>query len=465
MEIFMPEKHDETNYSVRQTDAYDSWCRLREHKALLRSLGHRVRDGSWDENDPGFHVYNEVEDPAFVSLRTFRCHPSYTKSADADPFGFSRVDCNWKPAISRSVESVRFDPSTYHQLPPIEFPLYEDFVLNLNAQGTDFIVKNRPGNPLVSLGQYIIELRELPQVPHFLRTTKHQISDIGSEYLNVEFGWKPLIKDLMKIHDLQFKIARKINDLVKNNGIPVRRRSKKVVSTDSFIVREGSLSIPFGDLSDPSIGGHSDLKDYTLCGPFGGLVTYPNWSGQADYRLSRTTYETVWNCGTFKYYVPDIGSNQWTERAIKALYGTDLTPSLLYSVYPWTWLTDWFINVGDIISNLSKNAVDNETLTNCYSMYTKTVYDVVDVSVHWDEVNADSLPGVGFFLPAGSDTLKHTIARVNKLRHQSSPFGFGLKRGDFSATQLAILAALAVSRIDSARSWLRSFAKDVKLLS
>ena len=461
----MTERHDETAFALRQSKAWDSWCRMRDHKALLRSTGHRFRDGRWDENDTQFHVYRETELPAFGAGRTFQCHPSYLKAGAGDPFGYELVDCYWLPAISRSVESVMFDESLYDLLPPIDFPDFADYVLNLNAQGTDFIVKNRPGNPAVHLFQYIVELREIPQVPHFLRGTKHSVSEIGSEYLNVEFGWKPLIKDLMKIHNLQFEIARKLNQLVRDNGLPIRRRTKKVVTTDSSVVCEGSLSVPFGDLSDTSIGGNSSLEGYTLCGPFGGLVTYPNWSGQADYRLSSTKYTTVWSCGTFKYYVPDIGSNQWTERAIKTLYGSDITPSAIYQVYPWTWLIDWFVNVGDILSNLSKNAVDNETLTNCYAMYTETVYDVVEVSTHWDSIDASSLPGTCFILPAGTDSLKHTISRVNKLRQQASPFGFGLKRGDFNAGQLAILAALAISRVDSIRSWLRSFVKDVKLLS
>jgi hypothetical protein len=439
-------KYDNSEFSMRQSAAYDSWCRTRDHKALLRSTGHLFRDGRYLQDDDDFHVYWEIEHPAFGEQLTFTGHPSYLVPGSGDPFGYEQVPITWKPAISRSVESIAFDPTAYKTLPDIVDPDFADFTLGLNAQGTAFIVKNRPGNPQVHLGQYMVELRELPSLPMFLQRRAKVFRDLGSEYLNIEFGWLPFIGDLQKIHQFSTKVPKVLAQLVRDNGLKVRRRSKKRVTTESSLLCEGTLSVPFGDLSDTSIGGDALMDGYHFCGPFGGLVTYPNFPGQADYRLSSTEYGTEWECGTFRYFVPDIGSSQWTNRAIKILYGGDPSPSTIWSVIPWTWLIDWFANVGDILSNLTSNAVDNETLENAYAMYTKTVYDVVELSAHWDEVDASSLPGTCFFLPNGSVGLTHTVSRVNKFRHQASPFGFGLKRADFTARQLAILAALLTSK-------------------
>jgi hypothetical protein len=433
--------------------ATDAWCELREHQALLRSVGHLYRDGRWTgSDDDTFHVYKEVEHPALGEMLTFLAHPNYFRYDSAKAFTTEMVPMQWRPAISRSVISENFDSSLHRHLPPITDPDTGDFTLNLNAQGTAFIVKNRPGNPVAHLGQYLVELRELPAVPIFLERRAKHFRDLGSEYLNIEFGWVPFVQDLRKIHNLTLTLHQRLALLIKNNGINVRRRSKKVVTTDSSLIWEGSLDVPFGDLFDTSIGGSPYLDGYTLCGPFGGLVSYPStWGGQADYRLSHTKYGTEWNCGTFRYYVPDIGTSQWTDRAVRALYGSNVTPALIYSVYPWTWLVDWFANIGDIFSNMAANAVDNETLTNCYSMYTETVYDVVEVSSHWDAVSSPDSPGAAFDLSAGSVSLVHTLSTVNKLRRQASPFGFGLKREDFSSRQLAILAALLTSRSDNKR--------------
>lgn len=441
----MVPKYRSTSHSVRQSMATDAWCELRDYELLLRSTGHRFRDGRWSETDDDtFHVFKDVEHPALGEELTFLAHPNYFRYDPALAFTYDLVPMQWRPAISRSAISENFDSSVHIHLPDPVVPDTEDFILNLNAQGTAFIVRNRPGNPIANLGQYLIELRELPAIPIFLERRAKRFRDLGSEYLNIEFGWRPFVEDLQKVHQLTVGIDKFLTKLIKNNGILARRRSKKKVSIESSLIWEDSLTVPFGDLSDPEIGGNAFLAGYILCGPFGGNVTYPStWGGQADYKLSTTKYGTEWNCGNFRYYVPYIGSTQWTAKAITSLYGANLTPSVLYSVYPWTWLLDWFANVGDIISNLSTNAVENETLTNCYAMYTESVYDVVEVSTHWDAVSVLDSPGATFDLPAGSASLTHTISRVNKLRHQASPFGFGLKRESFSARQWAILAALA----------------------
>lgn len=443
----MVPKRDITEYSMHQSDALDSWCTFRDHKALLRSTGHLFRDGRWLGEDHPFHVFRELESPAFGPNKTFEASPNYLRAGSSDPFGYERVDCNWKPAISRSFSSGFFDPELYgyFNLPDVVESDFSDFVLALNAQGTSYIRQTRPGNPIVNLGQYMIELRELPRVPIFMERRAKKFKDLGSEYLNVEFGWKPFIKDLILIYEAQSRIQKMLTDLRKNNGLSVRRRSKKKVFIETSELCSGTLTVPFGRLDDESIGGNVAMEGYSILGPFGGYGTY-TWPGHADYDLYVTKYRTEWNVATWKYYVPDIGSSQWTERAIKELYGSELTPSVIWSVIPWTWLADWFANVGDIISNLSTNAVDNETLTNTFAMYAETTYTVAHVVSEWPDIDSTATPGNGFFLPAGQVDLKHTITRIDKFRQESSPFGFGLKREDFTSRQLAILAALLVSK-------------------
>jgi len=290
----------------------------------------------------------------------------------------------------------------------------------------------------------LAELRELPSIPHFLRPQAKRFCDLGSEYLNVEFGWKPFIKDLLKIHDLQKSLDRRLRQLVRDNGLDVRRRSKQVVVTNSVVLSEGTLSVPFGHLGDDMIGGASLLDGYYTIGPFGGGVP-TGIPGTASYKLTEETTQTTWNCGTFRYYVPDIGSSEWTEKAVRTLYGANLSPQTLYAVYPWTWLAEWFSNVGDILSNLETNAVSNETLTNAYSMFTESVTRKVDVRIEWFDWDLE-VRAPSFVITAGSAELVHVISRVNKLRRQASPFGFGLKRSEFTPSQWAILGALVASK-------------------
>jgi hypothetical protein len=225
---------------------------------------------------------------------------------------------------------------------------------------------------------------------------------------------------------------------------------------------EGEILEPFSVLDDPLIGGSTLLSGLRTIGPLepdGSPIS--SIVGAQAVRLERTTETTVWECGTFRYYVPDIGSDQWRQRAISALYGADLTPSLAWELMPWSWLIDWFSSVGSIVSNLSTNAVDNEALTNSYAMKTVEVRDDVIVRTSWEgldyqatsvdhnndqTISDDEFHDWYLSVPPGSDTLSYSLIKVNKLRAYATPFGFGFDMSALSLRQLAILAALAISR-------------------
>jgi hypothetical protein len=425
---------------------HSSWIYQRDYKALLRSTGHLFKDGRWTDDDTGsFHVYREYE-PACVSENHPFTFPSYEAEGLGDFPGTER-NGNFRVCVTRGYDSSRYyGPIADVPIPdPVE-PDYGDFVLALNEQGTKFIKSARPGNPSANLFQFVGELRQIPQLPRLRRLGLETFRDLGSNYLNVEFGWKPFVGDLVDMYNTQRKLEKTLQKLRENNGLIIRRRQKPRTTTTTSVQCEGSLSVPFGHLGDTTIGGNSLLEGYFVGGPTGvadlGLYTF---TGQCDYNYSVHDTLTTWSCGNFGYYVPDIGSSQWTERAKRALFGQNPTPSQLWELIPWSWLIDWFSNVGDIMSNLSGNAVDNETWTNCFAMRTITRQHVITVSTHWDHLSAAPF-GVVFDVPAGSTSLVYSRYETNKLRRQASPYGFGLSWPDFSLRQLAILAALGISR-------------------
>jgi peptidoglycan/xylan/chitin deacetylase (PgdA/CDA1 family) len=448
-----PKKRDTKIFSVRQSDIHDSWVYDSDQRLLLRSTGHPFRDGRWAENlDGSFYTLREKESACLG--------PSFPASTDhfqlkgEGDSGGSPVDVNWRPAIARYYDSSAYYGSFADNRPldPVVIDWF-DWLLELNAQGTNFIRRYRPGNPLISTGQFFGELHQLPRLPVSLRAESKRFRDlaksVGDDYLNIEFGWKPFVKDVVQMFTIQQRLENKLRKLVDDNGLSVRKRSKHdVTTTGPILLREGSLSVPFGRLDDVSIGGHSDLEGYVVAGPLGSVDSVFGYgSGQCDYSLTTQTWLRSWSVGTFRYYVPDIGSDRWTAKAKSALLGLEITPSLMWELMPWSWLIDWFTNVGDILSNMSSNAVDNETLTNCFTMRDYTDASTVKVSHHWDSYSNGS-PGDPFFLtyPSGASSMEHTVRRVTHMRNQSSPFGFGLDSASFSARQWAILAALGISR-------------------
>jgi hypothetical protein len=199
-------------------------------------------------------------------------------------------------------------------------------------------------------------------------------------------------------------------------------------------------------VDDPEQPGIPWLDGVWVTGPFPPLFD-SGITGQSTIKVDEFVDTVSWECGNFHYYVPDISSDQWTAKAVSALFGVTPTPSVLYSVYPWTWLVDWFTNVGDIVSNMSANAVDNEVLTNCFVMREVTTRREINVRTRWDSRENGSLHfGYHYFIPAGSDEMTYSLLRRHKLRHQASPFGFGWDQSALTARQRSILAAIVVDR-------------------
>jgi hypothetical protein len=354
------------------------------------------------------------------------------------------------PSIARGfVASDAF--STYEEaLPSPTVPDTNDWTLTLNGLGTDFVRRFRPGNPVANLGEFIIELRDLPRLPLLLRSKAKRFSDLGSEYLNVEFGWKPFVADLLRLQNLQFTIFDRLQKLIKDNGIRVKRRSRHEFRTlSSGITSRGSLEKPFGlyNLDGNFLDPPYDTLRALGPVPFGFFDAF--MTGENLFTVSAEHVTESWYVGTYYYYVPDIGSQQWTGKAIAELYGVSPHPAVIYRTYPWTWLADWFFNIGDILSNLSSNAVDSEALGGGYVMHKSFEALRVDSTIRWDDFDFNSaFPASNefAFITGGQCFVTYSHIRVNKLRSQASPFGFGLRPGEFTTRQEAILLALAASR-------------------
>jgi hypothetical protein len=77
----------------------------------------------------------------------------------------------------------------------------------------------------------------------------------------------------------------------------------------------------------------------------------------------------------------------------------------------------------------------------------QTITDDLQVEAHvsWNDFDGGTFsPNV--FIPSGSDKVSYSRIGKQKLRQKASPFGFGLKTGDFTFRQKSILAAIFFSK-------------------
>lgn len=323
----------------------------------------------------------------------------------------------FRSRIGLNVVNTRFRPSYFGTSPTVVEPTWSIGSTSDHAKAWR---KYRPGKPVANVGQFIGELTRVPTLP--LTTVLknkgrlNKFRALGSEYLNVQFGWMPFVKDLQDMYKLVTTLDATLAQLRRDNGQPIRRRGgvrKTVLLPTTIVQSTGSYLYPILNSG------------------------YYQNSSQGKRIVTETYEERSWFSARFRYFVKDINSVEWENRAILALFGLNPTPSLLWEVMPWSWLVDWGANVGDILSNLSSNSVDNLVADYAFLMTERTFTRSVEEStVLWNSY-------------AGKyETISAKAAFVStvKMRERASPFGFGLVPGGLSTKQVAILGALGISR-------------------
>jgi hypothetical protein len=121
---------------------------------------------------------------------------------------------------------------------------------------------------------------------------------------------------------------------------------------------------------------------------------------------------------------------------------------------PYSWLIDWFSNVGDVVSNMSMNAVDN-LVTNYSFVMRRESWEQSASVITWHEKRDDfggsppskSSSSLGSWWKAHRGSYSSTERWEIKSRvGGGNPFGLDVSLPSLSGRQLAILAALGISR-------------------
>jgi hypothetical protein len=109
-----------------------------------------------------------------------------------------------------------------------------------------------------------------------------------------------------------------------------------------------------------------------------------------------------------------------------------MTPDLVWQLTPWSWLSDWYLNIGDIVSNMTDIELNNLHIDYAYAMCSERK------ETTW--VVKAPFKGSGLVTCIAQDL------EESKGRAPSSPFGFGFDMNSISPYQSSILAALSATR-------------------
>jgi hypothetical protein len=274
------------------------------------------------------------------------------------------------------------------------------------TSGTTAIARSAPTNPSFSLATSLGELRRegLPDAigSSLFKDRVKAARSAGSEYLNVEFGWAPIARDLKQF-------ARSVKDSEKILDHYLKGSDKKIRARYFFPADESySVSYPTNFVANPA-----------SVGSFG--------SGS----LTKSSISRAWFAGAFKYHIPtseeQLGNfRRWGSMA-DHLLGVKPTPEVVWNLAPWSWAADWFANCGDVMTNISNLGRDGLVLQYGYSMKTVELTHRMYASF-------------------GGIPVSRTISKIYKKRMPASPYGFGVNLQSLSAKQIAVVSALGLSR-------------------
>lgn len=302
--------------------------------------------------------------------------------------------------------------------------------------------------PKLERANLAVSLAELRDLPRMLKTSLDPFKDqwnrwksdngyrrnfnpaamprkASDHFLNHVFGWSPFVSDLLKMVEITIFSEQYMHDAIAANNTWMKRRSLVEHTKSVQTINWGS-----GVGASPSLGFFLDnmCDSYT----FRGSTVFNHWE-----QLEELSTQ-VWAEGWFKYYRPELDASLADHMSLMSkakryalLYGLRINPVVVWKVTPWSWLSDWFVNLGDAIEH------------------------------HWDIYN-DSIVSKDVYLMCHSERHRRQISSINfwtgrvnmewyrlvdikQRKRGDNPFSFTLG-GDLTASQYAILAALGISR-------------------
>lgn len=284
---------------------------------------------------------------------------------------------------------------------------------SVGARATTLRARTNPSREEVSIPNFIYELKDLPgmirDIGDFKRRLRKTGSTLGaaksvaSDHLAIQFGWKPLIKDLADMLAFQEQVDKRIQELDRLYSSKGLKRRLQLLD-----VSEVSTS---NQTVDTSIG-----------------VTI---------RVRKDKITRIRSWGTVRWLptsIPkDLKRQDLGKMARNLVFGMQhrgVDALQAWNMLPWSWLIDWFANTGEYLG-AHRNSIPAEPEGPCNIMTLRETYE------SWTRTDGNQFDFIG------SDGLRvlRTKERAQSSGTLSVTLPFITKR------QWSILGALAIQRL------------------
>nr|UJQ85353.1 MAG: hypothetical protein 1 [Leviviridae sp.] len=266
-----------------------------------------------------------------------------------------------------------------------------------------------PQNPESGLVNFLIELKRdgVPDIPtvNLWKEKTRLAKGSGSEYLNWQFGWAPLISDMRKFARAVRDADKILSQYRADANHPIDRNITLPAESETKVLANVPLVI---------------------------LPTQSGFSGTGFVTL--VSQRNQWFKGKFLFHLPmgkDFLSRmrRYYKEANK-LYGVNLDPVTVWNAAPWSWAIDWVADINSFITNVTRNGIDGKVLQYGFFMHN---------SMLERHFTGTAFKG-SYQVPVNT-----LYKKEYKARAVASPYGFGIDLKALSDRQKAIILALGVT--------------------
>lgn len=284
-----------------------------------------------------------------------------------------------------------------------------------DAMGREAYNRMKPAQPSFQALNAIYELREVPSMlmQRFTKTGLHKFT--GNYWLALKFGWEPLLRDVVTYVQKQMDAQDTLNQLLRDNGRPVRRSVPLFANSEVFSRESGS--------------------GYGVMLP---ILETGYYSRPSLYDRTVELVDVGWGSARFRYWLPDGPRDvNWTNAMKARILGLYPSPSVVWNALPWSWLIDWHLGVGDILENMETGVANRLAADYFYVMRKSGAKFTHNVTGFYRRQDGQEIS-------AGASS---TATWARKCRGAGDPFGWGTPSNMLNGMQLSILGALGMSRL------------------
>ncbi|UJQ85281.1 MAG: putative maturation protein [Loecwouvirus pseudonemorishabitans] len=264
------------------------------------------------------------------------------------------------------------------------------------AAATSLAAATNPSRPVVDIPAFLGEAGQLPRL--VMLAGSSLLGKLASGNLAYQFGWRPLIADVNKLLSFQNHVRNRVNELerLRDKGGQKSRRelySARTTGSGTQLLQ----SVPVGYVIS---GAYTDEAEMRMWGSI-------KWTPDADLPSTDEALRRL---------------------AIRSVLGLSLEPAALWEILPWSWLIDWFVNVGSFL-NAHRNTVPASHGGICIMQYNyaKRIYQKTSGGPSW-----------------WTNGYAGTLTRERKRRFVQSTSAISASLPFLTARRMSILASLSV---------------------